>query len=148
MHNSYLITLVPCEICLTHTPFSDAKMITYEIELTTFGNKIGFNLLDKEDFTIPFIIDEIKNSPDSHQLVTQANNNMWIISKNGEEPIKEKGSLEKYRTIKLNMVNKRSRLIYSKGKSTSRQILNTFGPDLIKSDPWFHISNFFSQKIL
>ena len=75
------------------SPFSDAKMITYEIELTTFGNKTVFNLLDKEDFTIPFIIDKITNAPDSHQLVAQVNNNMWIINKNGKEPIEEKGSL-------------------------------------------------------
>ena len=47
-------------------------MIRYEIELPPSGNKIGFNLLDDEDFTIPYLIDTIPNSPAGHQLPTQA----------------------------------------------------------------------------
>ena len=45
-------------------------MITYEIKLLTSGNKIGFNLLDYEYFTIPYVIDKIPNSPDIHQITT------------------------------------------------------------------------------
>ena len=41
----------------------DEKIITYDIELPTFGNKVGFILLDDEDFTIPYITDTIPNSP-------------------------------------------------------------------------------------
>ena len=32
-------------------------MITYDIELPPSGKKIGFNLLDDEDYTIPYITD-------------------------------------------------------------------------------------------
>ena len=51
-------------------------MITYEIELPPSGNKIGFNLLDDEHFTIPSVIDKISNSPDSHKLPTQNKKNV------------------------------------------------------------------------
>ena len=49
--------------------------------------KVGFNLLDYEDFTIPYITDTILNSPSGRQLPTQAKRNLWIISINGEENI-------------------------------------------------------------
>ena len=45
--------------------------------------KIGFNLLDDEDFTIPYAIDTIPNSPVSHKLPTKSKNNVWIIAING-----------------------------------------------------------------
>ena len=63
-------------------------------------------------------------------------------------PSQKKGPLKKSRTIRLKMVNTRSRSFYYKEKSTIRKILNKFCPYLIKSYPWFHISNFVSQKIL
>ena len=47
------------------------------------GNKISFNLLYYDDFTIPYTIDNIKNSPVSHKTPTQAENNVWIIANNG-----------------------------------------------------------------
>ena len=72
IHNSYLVNLVPCELDLTYATFFDAKIITYDIELTPDGNKIGFNLLDDNDFTIPYIINTIQNPPAVHQLPTQA----------------------------------------------------------------------------
>ena len=45
--------MIPCELDLTFTPFRDETIITYEIELPPSGKKIGFNLLDDEDFTVP-----------------------------------------------------------------------------------------------
>ena len=42
----------------------DEKTITYYIEFPPSGKKIGLNLLDDEDFTIPYIPDTIPNSPD------------------------------------------------------------------------------------
>ena len=38
--------------------------------------KIGFNLLDDKDFTIPYITDTIPNSPAGHKLPSQAKRNM------------------------------------------------------------------------
>ena len=39
-------------------------MITYEIELSPSGKKVGFNLLDYEDFKIPYITDKYQmNQP-------------------------------------------------------------------------------------
>ena len=35
-------------------------MLTYEIELPPSGKKFGFNLLDDEDFTMPYVIDTIQ----------------------------------------------------------------------------------------
>ena len=75
--------MIPCELDLTSTTFCDTTTLTYEIELSLDGEKIGFYLLDDEDFTIHHVIDTIPNSPAGHQLPTQANNNLWIIAING-----------------------------------------------------------------
>ena len=57
-------------------------MITCEIELSPSGNKIGFNLLDDEYFTIPSVIDKTPNSSARHKLPTQYLKNVWIIDIN------------------------------------------------------------------
>ena len=59
-----------------------------------FGKKISFNLLDDEDFTIPYITYPIPNSSDVYQLPSQANRNVWIVAIHGEEPIKDQGVLD------------------------------------------------------
>ena len=61
--------------------------MTYYIELTPSGKKVGFKLLNNEDFRIPYITDTIPNSLAVHQLPSQANRHVWIIAFNGEEPI-------------------------------------------------------------
>ena len=82
-HGYEFLNLIPCEIDLASTTFSDDTTITYEMELPPSGKKIGFNLLDDEDFTIPYIIDNIPNSPAGHQLPSQAKRNVWIVAING-----------------------------------------------------------------
>ena len=69
-------------------------MIKYEIELPPSGQKIGFNLLDNENFTIPYVTDTFPNLPYSHQLPTQAKNNVWIIDINREETITYQGAFD------------------------------------------------------
>ena len=64
--------MIPCELDPKYTPFCDTKILTHEIELPPSGKKVGFNLLDDEDFTIPYITDKITNSPAGHQLPAQA----------------------------------------------------------------------------
>ena len=86
--------MFPCDIDLTPTPSHDAKMFTYEVELPTSRKKISFNTLDGEEFTFPYTIDTIPNSPARHKLPTQAKNNVWIIDIHGKEPIKEKGEID------------------------------------------------------
>ena len=86
--------MIPCELDLKSTPVCNTKTLTYKIELPPAGKKIGFNLLDGEDFITPHVIDTIPNSPDGHQLPTQANNNVYIIAVNGEEPITYQGALD------------------------------------------------------
>ena len=58
------------------------------------GKNIGFNLLDDEYFTIPYIIDTAPNLQDGHQLVTRANKNVRIIAINEEEPITAQSALD------------------------------------------------------
>ena len=58
-------------------------MTTYDIGLPPSGNKVVYNLLDDEYFTIPYIDDTIPNSPAGHQLPSQAKRNRWIIDING-----------------------------------------------------------------
>ena len=86
--------MIPCELDITSTPFRDETIITYDIELPPSGKKIGSNLLDDEDFTIPYITDTIPNSTAGHQLPSQAKRNVWIVAINGEEPIKAQGVLD------------------------------------------------------
>ena len=62
--------MIPCELDLTSTPLCDTKIITYEIELPPSGERIAFNLLGDEDFTIPYVTDTIPNSPAGYQLPT------------------------------------------------------------------------------
>ena len=82
LHNLDMINLIPCELDITPTTFLDTTIITYEIVLPTAGKKFGFNLLYDEDFTIPYVIYKIPNSPASCQHPTQAKENVWIISIN------------------------------------------------------------------
>ena len=64
------------------------------IELPSDGNKIGFNLLDDEYFTIPYVIDIIPNSPAGHKVMTHTKKYVWIIYDNGEKPMKHQGALD------------------------------------------------------
>ena len=70
IHNSELLNLIPCELDIKSTLFCDTTILTYEIELPPSGKKIGFNLLDYEDFIIPYVTDKIINSPSGCQLPT------------------------------------------------------------------------------
>ena len=68
IHNSYLLNLIPWEIGITSTLFSDTKIITSEIELPSYGKKFGFGLLYDEYFTILYRTDTIPNPLDGDQL--------------------------------------------------------------------------------
>ena len=83
IYDSELLNFILCELDLTSNPFSDATIITYKIDLPPSGKKVGFNLLEYEDFTIPHITDTILNSPADYQLPSQAKINVWIIAING-----------------------------------------------------------------
>ena len=83
IHNSDLLKLIPGELDITSTPFRDETIITYDIELPPSVKKIGFNLLDDEDFTILYTTDTIPNLPAGRQLPSQAKRNVWIVAING-----------------------------------------------------------------
>ena len=72
INHSDLLNLIPCELDITSTPFFDTIILTYKIELPPSGKKIGFNLLDDEYFTIPYITDTIPNSPAGNKIPIQA----------------------------------------------------------------------------
>ena len=63
-----------------------------------------FNLLDDEEFRIPYITDTIPKFPAGHQLISQAKINVWIIAINEEDHITAQGVLDE-----LHGVNPRSR---------------------------------------
>ena len=75
--------MIPCELDLKFTPFHDTTIITYKIELPPSGNKIGLNLLYDDDFTMPYVIDVIPNSPVGNQLTTHTKKNLCIIAIKG-----------------------------------------------------------------
>ena len=86
--------MIPCKLDLTSNPFSNTTILTYEIKLPPSGKKIGFDLLDDEYFTIPYVTDTIPNSLAGHQLSTQDKQNVWIIAINGDELIPAQGALD------------------------------------------------------
>ena len=55
----------------THS-ICDTIILIYEIGLPPAGKTIGLNLLDDEDYAIPFFIDTIPDSSSGHQLLKQA----------------------------------------------------------------------------
>ena len=71
LYDSDLINLIPCDIDLTSNLFCDTPSLAYTIELPPAGKKVGFNLLDDEDFTIPYVTDTIPNPPAGHQPPTR-----------------------------------------------------------------------------
>ena len=68
IHNSDLLNMIPCKPDIASTQLRYETIITYDIELPPSGKKIGFNLLDNEYFTIPYITDTIPNSTAGNQL--------------------------------------------------------------------------------
>ena len=131
--NLDLLNLIPCELDIIPTPFSNTKILTYKIDLPSSGNKIRFNLLDDEYFTIPYFTDTIPNSSAGHQLPTLDKRNLWIISVNGEDPITDQGALDELNCHQISRVNTRSRSVNTEGRSTIEHILKIFVPYLIQS---------------
>ena len=66
----------PCELNITPTPFQDTKILTYDIEVPPSEKKVGFNLLDDEDFTILYVTDTIPNPLAVNQLPTHDKQNL------------------------------------------------------------------------
>ena len=50
--------------------------------------------MDNEDSTIPYVIDKIPNSLSGHQILTQAQKNVWSIYINVEETISGQGAID------------------------------------------------------
>ena len=120
IHYADLLNLIPCKIYLTSTPFSDEKIITYNIELPHSGNKIGFNLLYDDGFTILYITDTIPNSPDGRQLPSQAKRNVWILDINVEEPIIAQCVLDELNLHQTPMVKSKIKISLCRSKSYQR----------------------------
>ena len=74
--------MISCELDLTSTTIRNTTILIHEIELPPSGKKVGFNLLNDEDITIPYVIDTIPNSPAGHQIKNQAEKTVRIIAIN------------------------------------------------------------------
>ena len=77
-----MINFIPCKVDIKSNPFCDTTILSYEIELPFYGNKIGFSLLDAEIFTTPSVIDTIPKTPAIHKLTTQYIKYIFIIAIN------------------------------------------------------------------
>ena len=130
----YLIDLIPCELDIISTPFCGTKILTYEVELPPDGNKFGINLLDDEDFTIPYVTDIIQDSPAGHPLPTQALKMCGSLILMEKSLSQLKLILTNSIAIKLHVENPRSRSVYAKVRDIRGKMLKTFAPDLIKAD--------------
>ena len=62
--------MITCDLDITPTPFSNTTIIANENELSPVGKKIGLNILDDEDFTIPYVTYKKPNSPTIHRITT------------------------------------------------------------------------------
>ena len=112
------------------------------------GKKIGFNLLNDNEFTIPYILDTITNLPSGNQIKTWSKINVWIISINVEGQITEKGAPDELYIYQNQCGELNFNIILCKRKSASANILRNFSLDLIKSYLWFPIFIFVSHKSL
>ena len=72
----------------------DSTVLAYDIDLSTPGSKVGFNLMDYDEFIITNIIDTIANYPPGHQILTQAKKNVCIIAINGDKTVITKGLID------------------------------------------------------
>ena len=140
--------MIPCEFDITSTPFCDTTILTYDIYLPPTGKDIGFNLLDDEDFTIPYVTDTIKSSPAGHQLKTQDKKKMLIFSINGEEPITAIDALDELNFHKTPRGKSKVSISQFRRNCYQRKFLEDISPYLIKSDLCFHILKFFYQRNL
>ena len=86
--------MIPCKLDNKSTTFHDTKFLAYEIELPSYGKKVGFSLLDNEYFTIPYITDSIPNDPSGHHFSTQVKQTVCIILINVDESVTDKGALD------------------------------------------------------
>ena len=50
--------------------------------------------MDDDDFNIPYILYIIPNLQEDHRLISQANNNTWIVETDREDPINAEGAPE------------------------------------------------------
>ena len=139
--------LIPCELDTESTTFRDTIILTYEIELPSSGKKVGFNLLDDEDFTIPYVTDTIPNSPSGHQLQTQAKRNVWIVSINGEEPITAQITLDELNHHQTPRVKSEVKIILCISKSYQRTYLEEISSIFDQFRPVVsHIEGFLPKK--
>ena len=73
------------------------------MELPPQGKKFGINLMDDDDFNIPYIFEMVLDYLVGHQLPDQTKKNFFIVEIYGEYPIMSKVDLEE---IKLHRFNK------------------------------------------
>ena len=109
--------MIPYELDITCTPFSDTTIITYEVETPPAENIIGFDLLDDEYVTIPYVNDTIPHSPAGIQPQSQGKRNLWIIAITGEELIKFQGALDELNSHQNPSVKSKVGIIICRRKS-------------------------------
>ena len=79
-----------------------------------------FDLIDNEDFTIPYITDTIPNLPATHQLLTQSKINVWIIAIHLEEPITAQGAPDELNIHQTLLVKSKIKISLCRRKSYQR----------------------------
>ena len=120
--------MVPCKLDIISTPFFMEKF-TYKIELPLCVNK--FHLIYWMKNTLQSLILLIRSK--IHRPVVNYQHKLRrmrvLLISIYNNPQQQKRHLMNSCAIILNVVNPRSRSLNYKGKYTSRQILNIFGPN-------------------
>ena len=97
------IDLIPYELELSDTPFTKSTILNSELELPPQGKKFGINLMDDDDFNIPYIFEMVLDYLVGNQLPDHTKKHFFIVEIYGEYPIMDKGDLK---DIKLYQSNK------------------------------------------
>ena len=105
--------MITCELGITSYPYIDTTIVTYEIELPTDGKTVALNLLDDADFTIPYVIDKIQNSPAGNQILTQAKKMYGSLLSMEKSSSHLKVRLINYSTIRLDVENSNPISVYA-----------------------------------
>ena len=74
--------------------------------------------------------------------------NVSIIAINVEESITDQDILDKLNLYQNPFGKSKVKIIFAEVRATREEILKRFSLDLIKSDLWFHILKFVSQRNL
>ena len=96
------IDLILYELELSDTPFMKSTIIKSELEISPQGKNSGMNLMDNDDFNIPYVVEFVPNFLAGHQFPDKTKKISLIVRFYGEDSVMASGSLEEIKLLRYN----------------------------------------------